>query len=159
MNTPQKLRWAARAEMLRAAAAKNDAKAAAGYQASRPSDDPAFWTQPGHNPARARAYQAGQRAFEAEQKAANQRARAAQLERMANTHAGDAARKRQEHNDWAAARQQAAGIAKGARVMVLAFGRCGEVVRVNAKSITVRMDSGYTERMQPGDIRMPDEGE
>lgn len=159
MNTPQKLRWAARAEMLRAAAAKNDAKAAAGYKASRPTDDPAFWTQPGRNPARARAHQAGQRAFQAQQKAADQRWRAAELERMANTYAGDAARKREKLNDWAAARNQAAGITKGARVMVLAFGRCGEVVRVNAKSVTVRMDSGYTERMQPSDIRMAKEGE
>jgi hypothetical protein len=159
MNTPQKLRWAARAEMLRAAAEKNDAKAAAGYKASRPTDDPAFWTQPGRNPARDRARQAGQRAFEAQQKAADQRWRAAQLERMANTHAGDAARKREELNSWAAKRNEAAGIAKGARVFVLAFGRCGEVVRVNAKSVTVRMPSGYTERMQPSDIRMAKEGE
>lgn len=150
--TGQKARWAARAEMLRKAAEKNDAAAQGAYRASRPTDDPAFWTQPGRSGARSRANAAGMRGYELQKKAENQRARAAQLERMARTNAGDAARKRERLNTAWSAVLAKKGVTKGSTVYSATFGREGVVQRVNAKSITVRFPSGYTERLAPSDI-------
>jgi hypothetical protein len=150
--TGRKASWAARAAMLRDAAAKNDAKAQGLYQASRPTDDPAFWTQPGRNPARMRANNAGQRAFELERKAQEQRSRAGQLERLATTNRGDAQAARDDLNGQARALWIGRGLKKGIQVESATYGHEATVIRLNAKTVTLRFASGFEDRQPFSDL-------
>jgi hypothetical protein len=150
--TGRKASWAARAAMLHEAAAKNDAKAQGLYQASRPTDDPAFWTQPGRNPARLRANNASQRAFDLERKAQEQRSRAGQLERLANTNRGDAQAARDDINGQARALWISRGLKKGMQVESATYGHEATVARVNAKTVTLRFASGFEDRQPFFDV-------
>jgi hypothetical protein len=139
--TGRKASWAARAAMLRDAAAKNDAKSQGLYQASRPTDDPAFWTQPGRNPARMRANNAGQRAFELERK-----------ERLATTNRGDAQAARDDLNGQARALWIGRGLKKGIQVESATYGHEATVIRLNAKTVTLRFASGFEDRQPFSDL-------
>lgn len=150
--TGRKASWAARAAMLREAAAKNDAKAQGLYQASRPTDDPAFWTQPGRNLARLRANNAGQRAYELERKAEEQRARAGQLERLATTNRGDAQAARDDLNGQARAMWIGRGLTKGMQVASATYGHEATVIRLNAKTVSLRFASGFEDRQPYSDV-------
>lgn len=150
--TGQKAAWAARAAVLTAAADKNEARAAVLYQAARPTDDPAFWTQPGRNPARVRANNAGQRAYELEKKAEDQRWRAAQLEQMATTNRGDAKAARDDLNGQARVLWIGRGLRKGVRVLSATYGHEATVTRVNTQTISLRFDSGFEDRQPFCDV-------
>ena len=144
--TGRKAAWAARAAMLREAAAKNEQRALALYAASRPTDDPAFWTQPGRNRARDRAHNAGMKGFELQKKAADQIWRAAQLERMATTNRGDAQARRDDVNGQARELWIGRGLKKGVQVMSATYGHEATVTRVNAKTVSLRFASGFEDR-------------
>lgn len=150
--TGRKASWAARAAMLRDAAAKNDAKAQGLYRAARPTDDPAFWTQPGRNPARNRAHSAGMKAYELERKAEDQRWRAGQLERMATTNRGDAQAARDDLNGQARALWIGRGLKKGMQVESATYGHEATVIRLNAKTVTLRFASGFEDRQPYSDV-------
>jgi hypothetical protein len=132
--TTQKERWAARSAMLSNAAAKNEAKAKRMFDATAKTDT-AFNTQPGRLPGRARMNAQTERSFQLQEKATQQRSRAANLERMANTNKGDAAKGRAKRADTVKASYQ--GLKKGDTVEGILYGK-REVVKVNAKSVTVK---------------------
>jgi hypothetical protein len=148
----QKARWAARAVMLRNAAANNEAKAQGLYKASRPTDDPAFWTQPGRNPARDRAHNAGQKAFALQRKAEDQRWRAGQLERMATTNRGDAQAARDDVNKEARDLWIGRGLKKGAQIISATYGKEATVKRVNLQTVSLVFPSGFEDRQPFVDI-------
>lgn len=130
----QKERWASRSAMLSNAAAKNEAKAKRMFDATT-NTDTAFNTQPGRLPGRARMNAQTERSFKLQEKAAQQRSRAANLERMANTNKGDAAKRRATRAD--VIKNSHKGLKKGDTVEGTLYG-AREVVKVNAKSVTVK---------------------
>jgi len=130
----QKERWASRSAMLSTAAAKNEAKAKRMFDATTKTDT-AFNTQPGRLPGRARMNAQTERSFKLQEKAAQQRSRAANLERMANTNKGDAAKRRATRADVIKTSHK--GLKKGDTVEGVLYG-AREVVKVNAKSVTVK---------------------
>ena len=130
----QKERWASRSAMLSSAAAKNEAKAKRMFDATTKTDT-AFNTQPGRLPGRARMNAQTERSFKLQEKAAQQRSRAANLERMANTNKGDAAKRRATRADVVKTSHK--GLKKGDTVEGTLYG-AREVVKVNAKSVTVK---------------------
>jgi len=139
--TTQKERWAARAKMLNNAADKNDAKAKRLRDANDTTGNTAFNTQPGKIPGRARMNAASERSFRMNEKAAQQRARAENLQRMATTNKGDAAK------GYAARAEQVkasyGGIKKGTIVeSIMGPGGPATVIRANAKSVTMKMSDG-----------------
>ena len=131
----QKERWAARSAMLSSAAAKNEAKAKRMFEASNTAGNTAFNTQPGRIAGRARMNAQTERSFKLQEKAAQQRSRAANLERMANTNKGDAAKARSQKA--AAIKASHKGLKKGDTIEGILYGP-REVVKVNAKSVTVK---------------------
>jgi hypothetical protein len=130
----QKERWASRSAMLSTSAAKNEAKAKRMFDATTKTDT-AFNTQPGRLPGRARMNAQTERSFKLQEKAAQQRSRAANLERMANTNKGDAAKRRATRAD--VIKDSHKGLKKGDTVEGVLYG-AREVVKVNAKSVTVK---------------------
>jgi hypothetical protein len=130
----QKERWASRSAILSSAAAKNEAKAKRMFDATSKTDT-AFNTQPGRLPGRARMNAQTERSFKLQEKAAQQRSRAANLERMANTNKGDAAKRRATRADVIKTSHK--GLKKGDTVEGTLYG-AREVVKVNAKSVTVK---------------------
>jgi hypothetical protein len=130
-----KERWAARSAMLTKAAAKNEAKAKSMFDAANTAGNTAFNTQPGRLAGRARMNAQTTRAFELQQKAAQQRSRAANLQRMATTNKGDAAKERMAKADAIKASHK--GLKKGDTIEGTLYGK-REVVKVNAKSVTVK---------------------
>jgi len=133
-RSTQKERWAARSEMLKQAAAKNEAKAARMFDAANKGDT-AWNTQPGRLPGRARQNAQTERSFALQQKAEQQKARSANLERLATTNKGDAARRRAAKADAIKASHK--GLKKGDVIEGVLYGK-REVVRVSAKSVTVK---------------------
>lgn len=133
--TTQKQRWAARSEKLKQAAAKNEAKAKRMFDASNTAGNTAFNTQPGRLAGRARMNAQTERSFRLQEKAAQQRTRASNLERMANTNKGDAARGRAQKAEAIKATHK--GLKKGDTIEGVLYGK-REVVKVNAKSVTVK---------------------
>jgi len=139
--TTQKERWAARAKMLNNAADKNDAKAKRLRDANDTTGNTAFNTQPGKIPGRARMNAASERSFRMNEKAQQQRTRAENLQRMATTNKGDAAK------GYAARAEQVkasyGGIKKGTIVeSIMGPGGAATVIRANAKSVTMKMSDG-----------------
>lgn len=131
----QKDRWAARSAMLTRAAANNEAKAKRMFDAANTAGNTAFNTQPGRLAGRARMNAQTQRSFELQQKAAEQRSRAANLERLATTNKGDAAKGRARKADAVKASHK--GLKKGDTIEGVLYGK-REVVKINAKSVTVK---------------------
>lgn len=131
----QKERWAARSAMLNKAAASNEAKAKRMFDGANTAGNTAFNTQPGRLAGRARMNAQTQRSFELQQKAAQQRSRAANLERLATTNKGDAAKGRARKADAIKASHK--GLKKGDMIEGTLYGQ-REVVKVNAKSVTVK---------------------
>ena len=131
----QKERWAARSTMLSRAAANNEAKAKRMFDAANTAGNTAFNTQPGRLAGRARMNAQTQRSFELMQKAAEQRSRAANLERLATANKGDAAKGRASKADAVKASHK--GLKKGDVIEGVLYGE-REVVKVNAKSVTVK---------------------
>lgn len=134
----QKQRWAAKADRRNDWAASLDAKAAA-ITASQPeyANDWAFVSQPGHLLARARMIAQTDRAMVLRARAADHRAKAVELARMATTNAGDAEARRQSERD------QFAAVKPGDTVQTILYG-AREVVRVNRKTFSVRDSFGGT---------------
>jgi hypothetical protein len=133
--TTQKQRWASRSAMLNNAAAKNEVKAKSMFDAANTAGNTAFNTQPGRLAGRARMNAQTERSFKLQEKAAQQRSRAANLERMANTNKGDAAKRRSTRAD--VVKNSYKGLKKGDTVEGILYGK-REVVKVNAKSVTVK---------------------
>ena len=133
--TTQKQRWAARSEKLNKAAAKNEEKAKRMFDAANTAGNTAFNTQPGRLAGRARMNAQTEQSFKLQEKAAQQRTRASNLERMANTNKGDAAKGRAQKADAVKASHK--GLKKGDTIEGTLFGK-REVVKVNAKSVTVK---------------------
>lgn len=133
--TTQKQRWAARSEMLNNAAANNEGKAKRMFDAANTAGNTAFNTQPGRLAGRARMNAQTERSFKLQEKAAQQRTRASNLERMANTNKGDAAKVRAQRAD--AVKASHIGLKKGDTIEGTLYGN-REVVKVNAKSVTVK---------------------
>jgi len=131
----QKERWAARSAMLSNAAAKNEAKASRMFEAANTAGNTAFNTQPGRLAGRARMNAQTEKSFRLQEKAAQQRSRAANLERLANRNKGDAAKARASRADTIKASYK--GLKKGDTVEGVLYGK-REVVRVSAKSVTVK---------------------
>lgn len=131
----QKERWAARSAMLSNAAAKNEAKASRMFEAANTAGNTAFNTQPGRLAGRARMNAQTERSFKLQEKAAQQRSRAANLERLATTNKGDAAKARTKKADAVKASHK--GLKKGDTIEGVLYGK-REVVKVNAKSVTVK---------------------
>ncbi len=131
----QKERWAARSAMLSNAAAKNEAKAASLFNAANTAGNTAFNTQPGRLAGRARMNTQTERSFRLQEKATQQRSRAANLQRMATTNKGDAAKGRASKAESVRASHK--GLKKGDKVVGTLYGE-REVVKVNAKSVTVK---------------------
>ena len=137
----QKERWAARAKMLNNAADKNDAKAKRLRDANDTTGNTAFNTQPGKIPGRARMNAASERSFRMNEKAQQQRTRAENLQRMATTNKGDAAKGRAARAEQVKASY--GGIKKGTIVeSIMGGGGAATVVRANAKSVTIKMSDG-----------------
>lgn len=134
MSACQKDRWAAKAEQ-RAVWAQAAEERAAQILAGQADRDWAFLSQPGHIPARAREIAQADRAFALQAKAAEHRAKAAELSRMAATDKGDAERARQALRD-------ALTLAPGQPVVSAHYG-AATVVKVNAKSVRIRLPSGF----------------
>ena len=134
-QSTQKERWAARSQMLSKAAANNEAKAKKMFDAANTAGNTAFNTQPGKLAGRARMNAQTERSFQLQQKAEQQRSRAANLERMANTNKGDAARGRATKAE--AVKASHSGLKKGDTIDGVLYGK-REVVKVNAKSVTVK---------------------
>ena len=133
--TTQKERWAARSAMLSNAAAKNEAKATSLFNAANTAGNTAFNTQPGRLAGRARMNAQTERSFRLQEKAAQQRSRAANLQRMATTNKGDAAKGRASKAETVKASHK--GLKKGDKIVGTLYGE-REVVKVNAKSVTVK---------------------
>jgi len=133
--TTQKQRWAARSAKLSEAAAKNEAKAKRMFEAANTAGNTAFNTQSGRIPGRARMNAQTERSFQLQEKAAQQRSRAANLERMATTNKGDAAKARTQKAEAIKASHK--GLKKGDTIEGTLYG-VREVVKVNAKSVTVK---------------------
>jgi hypothetical protein len=133
--TTQKERWAARSAMLSNAAAKNEAKAASLFSAANTAGNTAFNTQPGRLAGRARMNAQTERSFKLQEKAEQQRSRAANLQRMATTNKGDAAKGRASKAETVKASHT--GLKKGDKIVGTLYGE-REVVKVNAKSVTVK---------------------
>ena len=131
----QKQRWAARSEMLNNAAANNEIKAKRMFDAANTAGNTAFNTQPGRLAGRARMNAQTEQSFKLQEKAAQQRTRASNLERMANTNKGDAAKVRAQRAD--AVKASHIGLKKGDTIEGILYGN-REVVKVNAKSVTVK---------------------
>ena len=137
----QKERWAARAKMLNNAADKNDAKAKRLRDANDTTGNTAFNTQPGKIPGRARMNAASERSFRMNEKAQQQRTRAENLQRMATTNKGDAAKGRAARAEQVKASY--GGIKKGTMVeSIMGGGGAATVIRANAKSVTMKMSDG-----------------
>jgi len=134
MSGGQKDRWAAKAER-RTAWAQAAEDQAAQILAGQAGRDWAFLSQPGHIPARARDIAQANRAFALQAKAAEHRAKAAELSRMAATDKGDAERVRQALRD-------ALTLEPGQQVVSVHYG-AATVVKVNAKSVRIRLPSGF----------------
>lgn len=128
-------RWAARAERRTAWAEAAEARANA-LEVNR-NRDWAFVSQPGHIPARARQIAQTDRAMELRREADAHRAKARELDRLANHRAGDAEAQRQTLRDAMSAVQV------GDTVGTILYGP-REVVRVNRKTFTVRDSFGGT---------------
>lgn len=131
--TTQHTRWAAKAERRTEWAEAAEAKAAA--LVANHNTDWAFISQPGHIPARARQIAQADRAMELRAKAAEHRAKAANLDRMANTRKGDAEAARQAERD-------AKTLKAGDSARSIHYGAC-VVVKVNAKTYRIRLASGF----------------
>jgi hypothetical protein len=121
--------------MLKNAAVKNEAKAQRLFDNANTAGNTAFNTQSGRIPGRARMNAQTERSFALQQKAAQQRSRADNLERMANTNKGDAAAKRMQRAEAVKASHK--GLKKGDTIDGVLYGT-REVVKVNAKSVTVK---------------------
>ena len=131
----QTQRWAARSEKLKTAAANNELKAKRMFDAANTAGNTAFNTQPGRLAGRARMNAQTERSFKLQEKAAQQRTRASNLERMANRNKGDAAARRTQVADVVKASHK--GLKKGDTIEGVLYGN-REVVKVNAKSVTVK---------------------
>ena len=129
--TDQKTRWAAKAARYREWAVKAEDRAEQLYApALARRGDVAFFTQPGRIVERERIHAKTERAYEESLKAKRLNERAANLERLATTNAGDAAVRHE------AERQAVIGaLSIGDRVDCI-YGRC-EVVKINRKSLRV----------------------
>lgn len=127
-----KAKWAARASRYRSWADAAEAKANAVL--SGRNRDWAFVSQPGRIPGRAADLEKSARAFALMAKAKAYRAKAGELERMASTCKGDAEGQRQAIRDGL-------DLAPGQAVVSVHYGR-GEVVKVNAKSVRIKLASG-----------------
>lgn len=134
-SSTQKERWAARSERLKNAAAKNEAKAKNMFNAANTAGNTAFNTQPGRIAGRAKMNAQTERSFQLQEKAAQQRSRAANLERMATRSKGDAAKGRTQKAEAIKASHK--GLKKGDKIEGTLYGE-REVVKVNAKSVTVK---------------------
>lgn len=132
--SPAKSRWAAKAEQRATWAQAAEAKAAA-ILSAQPDRDWAFMSQPGHIPARARDIAQTDRAFALLATAAEHNAKAEQLARMASTTKGDAERARQIVRD-------SKTFEAGQAVVSVHYG-AATVVKVNAKSVRIRLASGF----------------
>mgnify|MGYP001581954400 CR=1 FL=1 len=135
MNT-QKDRWAAKAAQYREWGDKAQAQAEAlvvGHERYR--GDVAFWTQPGRIPERDRMHARSLKAYELGQKAKKFHERAANLERLATTNAGDAARRLQAERD-------ANPFAVGAQARSIHYGPC-VILKVNRNTYRIRTASGF----------------
>ena len=147
----QKERWAARAKMLNNAAANNDAKAKRLRDANDTTGNTAFNTQPGKIPGRARMNAASERSFRMNEKAEQQRSRAANLERMATTNKGDAAKGRAARAEQVKASY--GGIKKGQTIQ----SEHGEatVIKANAKTVTYQTKDGSKFTNRPYEFQKP----
>jgi hypothetical protein len=134
MTTTQKDQWAAKSERRAAWAQAAETKAAAIFSA-QPNRDWAFMSQPGHIPARARDIAQTDRAVALLAKAAEHSAKAEQLARMASTTKGDAERARQIVRDGKT-------FEAGQAVVSVHYG-AATVLKVNAKSVRIRLASGF----------------
>lgn len=115
------------------------------YQADPRATDMAFWTEPikighhserKHRNARATLFRKQEKILELDKKAASFREKADNLEHFANTHAGDAERKRQAVRD-----EKDKTVTVGSEVVDWCFGK-GVVLRVNTKTYTIQFDRG-----------------
>ncbi len=128
--TPQKERWAARAEQRQAQAAR--ARAEAERLLENRCRDHAFMTQPGHIPARARELARTAKAVDLLAAAERAEEKARNLKAMAGRNAGDAEREKQ-------AAREAADWQVGQTVYSILYGRA-EVLRVNAKTLRLKTE-------------------
>ena len=147
----QKERWAARAKMLNNAADKNDAKAKRLRDANDTTGNTAFNTQPGKIPGRARMNAASERSFRMNEKAEQQRTRAENLQRMATTNKGDAAKGRAARAEQVKASY--GGIKKGQTIQ----SEHGEatVIKANAKTVTYQTKDGSKFTNRPYEFQKP----
>ena len=119
----------------------NDAKAKRLRDANDTTGNTAFNTQPGKIPGRARMNAASERSFRMNEKAQQQRTRAENLQRMATTNKGDAAKGRAARAEQVKASY--GGIKKGTMVeSIMGGGGAATVIRANAKSVTMKMSDG-----------------
>lgn len=100
--------------------------------------DTAFFTQPGHIPARARMFRAANKAGELSKEAREVREKARGVMVYKTRVAGDAERAREEER-----KKQDLLIGKGSRVYDFCFGE-GEVIGIYPKSYRIRFDRGFT---------------
>ena len=147
----QKERWAARAKMLNNAADKNDAKAKRLRDANDTTGNTAFNTQPGKIPGRARMNAASERSFRMNEKAQQQRSRADNLNQMATTNKGDAAKGRAARAEQVKASY--GGIKKGQTIQ----SEHGEatVIKANAKTVTYQTKDGSKFTNRPYEFQKP----
>jgi hypothetical protein len=130
--TPRKQIWAARSATRTAWAEAAEANAAS--LLANQNTDWAFISQPGHIPARAAQIARTDRAMELLDKAKAHREKAANLASLAERNKGDAEKARQAARD-------SLDIVAGDNAVDVIFGQC-VVVKVNAKSVRVRLASG-----------------
>lgn len=128
----QKQRWAARSATCEQRAARLQTEAAAMLEGR--NRDPAYISQPGHIPSRARDIARADRAFAMMGEAKALRDKAANLSRLASRQAGDAERERE-------AKRQAVQWHVGQTVRAVLYGPA-VVERVNAKTLRLRLPSG-----------------
>ena len=147
----QKERWAARAKMLNNAADKNDAKAKRLRDANDTTGNTAFNTQPGKIPGRARMNAASERSFRMNEKAQQQRSRADNLNQMATTNKGDAAKGRAARAEQV--KTSYGGIKKGQTIQ----SEHGEatVIKANAKTVTYQTKDGSKFTNRPYEFQKP----
>lgn len=128
----QKARWAAKAAKYSEWAAKAQAQADALHASGEKyRGDVAFFTQPGRIVERDRHHARMQRAYELGQKAKRFREKAANLGRLANANAGDAAARHE------AERQAVIAALQVGDFVDCVYGRC-EVVKINRKSLRLQ---------------------
>lgn len=131
--TAQHTRWADRAERREAWAQTAEAKAAA--LVANHNTDWAFVSQPGHIPARARQIAQTDRAMDLLNQAAAHRAKAANLDALANRKKGDAEAARQAERDTRT-------LKVGDEARSIHYGAC-VIVKVNTKTYRIKLPTGY----------------